>query len=264
MSDLAAGHRTVFLERGIRGQPVRRWVAADMTMTTDGDFLTGTLGFSERETRITFDEESFSWAKGAVDSDETGSPKTVVPFAVDLRNQGRWIAFAVTQRLRPETVIDGLKKVLNQAVVDAKMVPTEWDVDLIMSRGTVMEWIRRNPRIREMRRTIRFSNPGRDIDEDRLQMRELGAKTKRETFTAESGLFLNTGADLFAEKLVGTETGDLDLHLEARGAGQTKFIFNSKEHADHSYVRDYGSDLRFGMELVLAALLDYIRADERS
>lgn len=66
MSALAESHQTVHTMRSTAGRPGRRWVAADMTITPSGEFMTGVLGFSEQQQQVTFDDEAFSWMKGEV------------------------------------------------------------------------------------------------------------------------------------------------------------------------------------------------------
>ena len=104
MVALADSHKTVHTVRSTGGKPGRRWVAADMAVTPDGEFMTGVLGFSEQQQQVKFDEESFSWMKGEVADSDSANEQTIVPFAVDLRTGQRWIAFATTQQL-PTTVL---------------------------------------------------------------------------------------------------------------------------------------------------------------
>ena len=259
MSELAESRLTTFHEKAKSQRTGRTWFAADMTLDASGDFLTATLGFSVREERRTFDEDAWSWIKGETQLSDTGSEATVVPFAVDLRESQRWVAFATSARIQPSTFCVGLEKVLNQAVVDAGMVPTEWEVDLVVARARVDQWLTENPFVHLIRRTIKFSNPGRDIDNDRREMRALGAKRKTEEFKAPYNGTLRTDSEEFSKKLDGTETGDLELYMEARGnRGVTNSKFNSKKSADEMFVDDFGRDLMAGMELALAALREYI------
>lgn len=45
---LADSRRTTFTQKSTDKRPMRRWTAADMEVTADGDFLTGLLGYSEQ------------------------------------------------------------------------------------------------------------------------------------------------------------------------------------------------------------------------
>lgn len=65
-----------------------------MTVDPSGDFMTGILGLSEEEELRSFEDEAFSWLKGATRTEEGASERTMVPFAVDLREEERWVGFA--------------------------------------------------------------------------------------------------------------------------------------------------------------------------
>ncbi len=208
MSALAESHQTVHTMRSTAGRPGRRWVAADMTITPSGEFMTGVLGFSEQQQQVTFDDEAFSWMKGEVADSESANEQTIVPFAVDLREENRWLAFATTARLQPQTFRAGFQAVLNEAVAKTGLIPVDWEVDLVTSTSRVFEWLRQNPKVHLLRRTLKFSNPGIDIDDDRQQMRALAANRKTEEFKAAYGKSLDIGSPAFENKLEGTETGD--------------------------------------------------------
>jgi len=261
MRELAASRLTRFRELGSDGRLRRTWFAADMTVDTSGDFMTGTLGYSVFEERRSFDEDAWSWVKAPTEMADAASEETVVPFAVDLRESERWVAFATTARLQAGAFSTGLQRVLNQAVADGGLLPTEWEVDLVVSRSRVEQWLHDHPLVHLLRRTIKFTNPGRDLDDDREEMRALGARRKTEEFKAPPRGVLDTASEEFDRKLDGTETGDLDLVLEARGEqGVRNVRFSSREAADYSTVEDFGHDLMRGMEIVLAALREYVIA----
>ena len=259
MVALADSHKTVHTVRSTGGRPGRRWVAADMTVTPDGEFMTGVLGFSEQQQQVTFDEESFSWMKGEVADSDSASEQTIVPFAVDLRTGQRWVAFATTQRLQPQSFRTGLEMVLNEAVAAMKLIPVDWEVDLVTSTSRINEWLTANPRVHKLVRTLKFSNPGRDIDDDRQQMRALAANRKTEEFKAARGKSLNIDSPEFQNKLEGTATGDLHVVMEARGAhGVSNVKFNSNDTVDNAFVDDFGTNLQRGIDIVLAALREYV------
>ena len=52
------------------------WYAGDFSFDPAGDFVTGILGFSERERFQEFDEAAWSWLKGAVHEPEGASART--------------------------------------------------------------------------------------------------------------------------------------------------------------------------------------------
>lgn len=259
MTELARSRRTAFIEPPTEMSTAKTWFAADMEIGADGNFMVGTLGFSEPAERRQFNPEEWSWIKGDTAVSDTASEETVVPFAVDLRNSQRWVAFATAARLQPPSFTKGLQEILNQAVAEQGNIPTEWDVDLITSRSSVDAWLRTHPLVHKMRRTVKFSNPGRDIDADRQEMRALAARRKTEEFAAARNGVLNTDSEEFRSKLNGTETGDLELELCARGdLGVTEATFKSKEQADQQQIDDFGRDLMRGMQEVLGALREYI------
>ena len=259
MIALADSHETVHTVRSTGGRPGKRWVAADMTVTLDGEFMTGLLGYSEQQQQVTFDDESFSWMKGEVADTDSASEQTIVPFAVDLRQGARWIGFATTQRLPAQSFRTGLESVLNEAVAAMGLIPVDWEVDLVTSTSRIYDWLRVNPRVHRLVRTLKFSNPGRDIDEDRQEMRALAANRKTEEFKAAPRKELNIESQEFQEKLEGTETGDLHVVMEARGAhGVRNVRFNSNDTVDNSMVEDFGTNLQLGIDIVLSALREYV------
>lgn len=259
MRVLAQSRLTQFVEPGSEQSPGKTWIAGDMSVDTTGDFMSGTLGFSEKAERREFDSESWSWVKGPSQVTDTGAEDTVVPFAVDLRNAQRWVAFSTAARLQAPSFVRGLGLVLAQAAVDAQVIGTEWEVDLITSRASIYAWLRDNPEVKLLRRTIKFSNPGRDLDDDRTEMQALLARRKTEEFAAPRGRSLDTKSPLFLSKLDGTETGDLELELRASGRHDvTEATFKSVEQADCRKVDDFGRDLMYGMEIVLGALREYV------
>lgn len=259
MIALADSHKTVHTIRSTGGKPGKRWVAADMTVTPGEEFMTGVLGFSEQQQQVTFDDESFSWMKGEVADTDSANEQTIVPFAVDLRSSARWVAFATTQRLTPQSFRGGLEMVLNEAVSALGLIPVDWEVDLVTSTSRIYDWLRENPRVHKLVRTLKFSNPGLDIDNDRQQMRALAANRKTEEFKAARGKVLNIDSPAFQGKLEGTATGDLHVLMEARGVhGVSNVKFNSNDTVDNVYVDDFGTNLQRGIDIVLAALREYV------
>jgi len=258
MAELAETHSTRFFEQ-TRDRPGRTWYAADMTIDPNGDFMTGTLGYSSREQRRTFNERAWSWIKGEPHDVDAASHETVVPFALDLRETKRWAAFAPTNRIRPKTFADGFTRVLNQAVAHAGLIPTEWEVDLVASRAHVNEWLQVHSLVYVLRRTIKFSNPGRHLDDDRQEMRALAARRMSEEFKSSTKGILNISSQEFSNKLEGTETGDIEIYMRARGThGAGDAIFRTTNSPDEGLIDDFAGDLMRGMEMVLAALRQYV------
>ncbi|MDO3333388.1 hypothetical protein [Mycobacteroides abscessus] len=263
MAALAESHLTSHVIRSTVGHPVRRWIAGDMTITPGGDFLTGVLGFSEQQLHVTFDDQSFSWMKAEVEDSDTANERTIAPFAVDLRAKHRWVAFATTARLTPHVSRKGFELVLNEAVSALGLMPTTWEVDLVTSTAVIDKWLRQNPLVHRLRRTLKFSNPGKDLDDDRRQMRALAANRKTEEFKAVTRGVLDINSPEFRNKLEGTETGDLDVVMEARGRhGVGNVVFNTRESVDASRVPDFGANLQHGIDIVLAALREYVASKE--
>lgn len=255
---LANSRRTTHSERKA-GAPTRHWFAADLHLTPHGDFLLGTLGYSEELEHREFDADAWSWVKGETRWANTGSEQTVVPFAIDLHEHGRWVAFATASRMTSTRCRAGLQHVLREAVSASRLIPADWDVDLVTSRSTVSEWLAKHPRVFNFVRTLKFSNPGLDLDGDREEMRAFGANRKTEEFAARRGGTLVTDGDDFQRKLAGVERGDVEIELSARtdAAGQTA-VFKSKDTPDQLEVDDFGVNLEVGMDTVLHALQMYV------
>src|SRR5438132_3556679 len=87
MATLVQSHQTQAEFRGAT------WIAADLRLDPSANFMMGILGFSDRETLVDFDPAAYSWLKGPTHEHEGASVRTMVPFAVDLREDHRWVAF---------------------------------------------------------------------------------------------------------------------------------------------------------------------------
>lgn len=161
MAALAKSHLTTFTQESIAGRPGRRWIAGDMMLTPSGDFLTGVRGFTEQQQQVSFDDDAFSWMKAQVEESDAASDQTIVPFAVDLRDSERWVAFATTNRLPENSFRRGFENVLNHAVAQLGLMPTAWEVDLVTSTGVIREWLQRNPLVYRLRRVLKPTNPGK-------------------------------------------------------------------------------------------------------
>ena len=283
MSALAESHETTYVEPATRGHPARSWAAGDLRIvrwqpslagrevfaslddyrTTGLSFMIGILGYTSAQQRRVFDEEHWSWISSRVEETDTARDDTISPFVVDLREGDRWVGFSPAARLGPKAFAIGFERVLNSAVLAGGVIPTEWEVDLVVSRNRVDEWIRVHPLVHMLRRTIKFTNPGRDLDSDRAEMRALAARRKTEEFKAPSNGVLNVRSDTFREKLNGVETGDIELYLKSRGSrGAGDAIFRSNDSADSVSVDDFGGDLVRGTEIVMGSLIRYVTEKE--
>lgn len=245
----------------------RTWIAADMTLDPSETFLTGILGFSDEEELTDFEQHAFSWLKGPTKTVAGASRRTMVPFAIDLRDKNRWVAFAVSQRIRAAAFGKGFQIVLNRAVAALKLLPAEWDVNIVSSPSHIEDWLEEHPEVVRFVRIVRIPNPRRIVDEDREKMQALDARVKREEFRPYQNETLSVrDSPLFQELISGTDTGDVAVELHARAVGRSHPRFRSDEHADETHVRDFGADLQTGMELILDALRNYAeqRADSGS
>jgi hypothetical protein len=237
----------------------REWIAADLTIDPHNAYLTGVLGYTVVDRKTVFDEDSWSWVKGESAPAKGALPSTMVPFAIDLNSKGRWVAFVTSQSIRYQTFQQGFGAVLNVAVRALALWPSDWEFDLVTSRGTVRAWVRANPRVVKMVRKLQFSNPGLDLDDARRHMRALNATTMREEYQAVRNGALSTNSQDFEDKLEGVETGDASIELWARpeGGGPTT-RFKSATKSDSVLINEFGSDLHLGMELVQRALDHYV------
>ncbi len=243
----------------VRGGEDREWIAADLSVDPYGGYLTGVLGYTVIDPRRVFDQDSWSWVKGEVTPSAGASPSTMVPFAVNLEAGGRWVAFATSRRIQYRVFQDGFSAVLNHAVRELNLWPTDWEFDLVTSRKTVQDWIQTNPKVVKLVRKLQFSNPGLDLDSAREHMRALNATAMREEFQAGRNGVLSTDTADFASKLEGVETGDASIELEARPADGGPIVrFRSSTTSDTVLIDEFGSDLHRGMELVQRALFDYV------
>jgi hypothetical protein len=159
----------------------REWIAADLELDPSGDFMMGVLGFSHPKRLTDFDEETFSWIKGERRTEHGASERTMVPVAIDLREDHRWVAFATAYRVRPPSFAKGLV-VLTRAVTEAGRLPVEWDVDLVTDITDVEEWLAHHPDVYNFERFVRFPNPVRTLDDDREEMQKLAADRNGKCF----------------------------------------------------------------------------------
>lgn len=234
------------------------YVAADLKVTPDGDFMTGLIGFEEEESLRSYDLETRSWLKGEVHEIVGATSQTVVPFAIDLRQHRRWVAYAPSQRIKSANFRKALAATLNHAVGVLGLLPSEWEVDPVLSTATVEEWVDEHAEITKMIRRIKLTNVLKDVDDARRKMRLLGANHTEETYTAPRAQALDLrDNDEFEDMIGGVETGDVELILFARAGRKSKAVFKSSDYTDRTTVAEWGGDLERAIELVLDALRDF-------
>jgi hypothetical protein len=243
----------------------RIYIAGDLEFVEE-DFMIGVLGYAVEEDIRSFAEDGQSWIKGETLHAEGATRETVAPFAVDLRSQRRWVAFAPSGRIQAASFSLSFAEVLNVAVRELDLWPTDWEVDLVTSVSAIRAWIDHHPRVFKLRRKVKMTNPGLSLDEERARMRQLGAFSKVETISAGRNKTLNvTDNETFDEAIEGVERGDVEIQLRARGGSpDTEDRFSSTENPDETLVDAFGSDLVRGRELALTALKTYsdMRASE--
>ena len=239
----------------------KRWIVGDIEVDESRHFLAGVIGFTDIETRLHFDEATWSWVEAFSEEVEGASSQTVVPFAIDLRQDHRWTASVTSQRVRAQTFCRGLELVLKAHRVALGM-QTDLEVDLVTSSVTIEEWIMNNPQIRSIKRIIRLPNPGIDISEDVRQMKSLNAKQKEETLTAHHNQSLRAvndegqPSDDIRKLTQGTDIGQVTISMEARGPEGIR-KFSSVTNIDETYILDFDDDWQRGIALVLNALRQY-------
>lgn len=208
----------------------RTWIAADLQWTPDQRFVTGILGYKEERVDVDFDEESWSWTKGAEESRDTASDRSLVPFAIDAEDDARFVAFIPTSGLRRGGFRRGLQKVLQAAVATQGILGHDWEVDLIVEEQILRAWIADHPDVFRLNRTVKFTNPGAVLDEDRRRMDELQAERKYERYSARRGQTLDTSTGDFGELIDGIEEGFVDIALASRGpGGHGEVTFSTKD-----------------------------------
>ena len=239
----------------------KEWFASDMTIDDSGHFVTGIIGFETEETFTRFALDEFSWAKGARRIEEGASARTMVPFAVDLREARRWVCFATAQRITPATFVVAFEACLNAALRELNLTETDWEVDLTFDRAELDAWLEEHRDLSKLVVSARRTNPGREIDDDRQKMQALGARTLKKEYSAGHSRLTLKDNDTFTREIEGIEVGDLDVTITARVSGSTT-TFSSKARAASDYIEEYGEDLVHGMVLVLEALEGYSRRQE--
>lgn len=243
---------------GSQVTPSIEWVARDLAVTDDDTILSGLIGFAQARRIYIPDDDAQSWLKGEQQTPEAGADDTLVPFAVDIRGDRRWVAFATAQRIRPATFAKAFQAALQQAMADLVEFPSRWEVDLITDKTTIHEWLQEHPAVVVFRRTVRFPNPVRDLSALHREMQDLHARSKKEEFSAYPGEALEVvESDTLSALLEGVEEGHVDAFFQARGEGGTRPRFNTRLASDEEWVEEFRDDLSRGLVLITNALRRY-------
>lgn len=238
---------------------VRRveFIAADLAITLDDNFLTGLLGFAEEETLRQFEADTHSWLKGETTEFHGATRQTVVPFAVDLREHRRWTAYVTTGRIRSTFFRQAFEAVLNHAVGAMGLLPVDWEVDLVMSTTALTDWISEHPDVIQIRRTVKLVNPLKDVDEARRKMRALRGDRYRDVISAGRNETLDVANDSFQRHIAPIETGDAVVEITARMGEAGTQRFKSETHSERTVIPPYRQDLQAGIERVLGVLATF-------
>jgi hypothetical protein len=257
MQRLIDAHSLTYTQRDKGEQRV--WFAGDLERTPDGRFLTGRLGYSEKREDLKFDVESWSWAKGDREVRDTGSDRTVVAFAVDLSNEGRWVAFMTAPRLKANQFRAALQRCLGEAALAAGVLGADWDVDFVLSPTEIREWMNEHDKVFRLERVVRMSNPGKDLDEIRKQLRDTRAESKTEIFAAPPGKTLDTTSHVVEEAIDEVDQGFSRVTLKARGPnGKGEVSYSTRNRADKVTVDDPGETNEAQQASVLRELAAYV------
>ena len=251
MAALARSHDT----RAERDDHI--WIAADLELTDD-NLLVGIIGYETTDTYLNFNEDEWSWIKGAQNVAEGASDRTLSPFAVDLTANGRWICFGPSGYLNQRTFPTGFAVVMNEALRRQGDAFADWEVDILSDTSALVEWIDSHTDITKMVVSIRRPNPGRDLTSDLEEMRRLRARTKEETFSPYYGESLRIEGEELEDLRSDVEKTNVDLRLTAR-VGSATARFNSKNNIAQDFVDRYGDDMRAGMDAVTEVLRAFKR-----
>src|SRR5262249_22153281 len=160
----------------------------------------------------------------------------ITPFALDTRDERRWIGFVSKRRVRPRTFETAFSALLQAAVSELGLMPAEWEVDLIPRAETLREWIEEHPDVAELERVVRSPNPSRRFDDDRQAMRDLGAVEKDERYKPPRNQRLDLESEIFQEFEEDATEGYVDLTVHSRSGRGTRVKFSTtQEKAIESY-----------------------------
>jgi hypothetical protein len=247
--------RDLYADRGDK-----KWIAADFELRYHETMLVGIIGYTTIEIRTQFDLTEWSWLKGPQAIESGATNRTLAPFAIDLREKNRWVAFAPKGYLNVRSFPAGLRAILFEGLSRQRQGFLDWDVDIVGNAIALREWVEQHPHVRSMKLTLRMTNPGRDLSSDREAMRAIGAGRLDKIYYPKAKTNLHVEGELreLEEELGGT---DVDVKLTARERGGP-VSFDSKTSREQRFVDAFGDDLRTGMDLVAEALVQF--ATERT
>jgi hypothetical protein len=227
--------------------PETEWAASDLALTDNDTILSGVIGFEEQSSLI-----------GEETRPEAGSEHTLVPFAVDIRDDRRWVAFATAQKIRPAGFANAFQAALQAAVEQFTPFTSAWEVDLVTAQSKIKQWVEEHPTVVVFRRTVRYPNPVRDLSDIQQEMLALHARTKQEEFRPYAGQPLDLAEPGVLDALLeGVENGNVDAYLQAEGKGSTKPRFNTRLASNEEWIDDYRDDLSLGIQRVTTVLRTY-------
>jgi hypothetical protein len=236
----------------------RNWLASDLKWDPSKTFVTGLVGYQDSEVYFTPDQKDRSWSKAKQDTTKGGTSKTVVPFAIDAREDHQWIAFAQAAKVRSKTFRQAMTALLTQAAINANLMPAVWDVDPVVEPETVLDWIRENPDVATLTRIVKFPNARPEkYDIDREVMRELNTPKLTEIYKPPEGERVHTDSAAFSEMLNELERGYIEMKLVS-GRGTEVVRFNSASRKHDEVIEAYGRDFDRGISLVLSKLVSWV------
>ncbi len=239
-----------------------KWIAADLEIDASGDFMTGIIGFSAEQHLRNYASEVRSWKKGPMRTEVGASRSTLVPFAIDIRDSKRWIAFAPASRIKARGFALAFENLLAKAVSDLRLMAAGWDVDLIPARSRIYEWIEEHPDVKELDRLVKLPNPGIDLKGERERMQQIGSVKKYERYIPGYAATLNLRGEereVIQKLLEGLEQGDIELTVKTRSGS----VYKSNNEIEEATVDDWSEDWGRAVELVLEALRRYVEGMPR-
>ena len=255
---VAMAHSRDIVAKRPHPQGERTWIAADIEVTGDEEFIFGLIGFQTVETQYPFEPESHSWTKERRGGPAVGSDRTLVPFAVDIRPDRRWVAFTTTQKVTRSAFANAFQEALNQAVAALHLFPTVWEVDLVTSPTTIERWLAEHPDVVVIKRIVKLPNPVRDLSGMYAEMRDLNAHRTTQEHAAAPGEVLDVhGPSTLSQLTEGVQQGNVALTITSRGEGRARPRFSTSVGSDTAFIEDFGDDLETGKERVLRALTHY-------
>jgi hypothetical protein len=239
------------------------WWVKDLTIDPSETFFSGTIGLSQTQTTLRHAEDQPSWVKAQTHTEVGARGGQVAPFAIDLRDERRWVAFAAAGHA-PSTVAYTLAVAVSRALQDLPVRTPAWDFDLVYSKSSVTEWVREHNDVREFVRIVKRPNPVRNVNDEVAELNAINAGRKAEHFVAarqRNLRLLDLDGNLrpeFEGLLEGSESGYVEIRLESRGRkGTAAYRYRQEEYADHAFIEPFGDDLQGGMAAVVDALREY-------